>query len=116
MPLPPAVQQSLTAWRKESGGTGYVFHGFDGPESIEDASRDHRAWKALLASAGVPLIPLHGARGTCATLLRSRGAAERMIADYLGQADVRVLMEHYLHSDDAERRAGALALAAAFED
>lgn len=116
VPLPPAVQQSLTAWRKESGGTGYVFHGFDGPESIEDASRDHRAWKALLASAGVPLIPLHGARGTCATLLRSRGAAERMIADYLGQADVRVLMEHYLHSDDAERRAGALALAAAFED
>lgn len=62
----------------------------------------------------MPIIPVHGARGTCATLLRSRGASERMIADYLGQADVRVLMEHYLHSDDAERRAGALELGSVF--
>ena len=115
VPLAPAAQNSLQAWRQESGGKGYVFPGFDGPESIEDASRDFRAWKALLQDAQVPPVPVHGARGTCATLLRSRGASERMIADYLGQADVRVLMEHYMHSDDAERRAGALELGAAFE-
>lgn len=114
VPLAPAAQQSLLAWREASGGTGYVFPGFDGPESIEDASRDFRAWKALLRDAHVPAIPVHGARGTCATLLRSRGASERMIADYLGQADVRVLMEHYMHSDDAERRAGALELGSVF--
>ncbi len=115
VPLAPAAHLSLEAWRTESGGTGYVFHGHDGPESIEDASRDHKAWKALLTDAKVPQIPLHGARGTCATLLMSQGFAERVIADYLGQADVRVLMEHYLHSNDEERRAGALALGAAFE-
>lgn len=115
VPLPVAARMSLEAWRQTSGGRGFVFHGYDGPGSIEDASRDSKAWHAILADALVAPVPLHGARGTCATMLRAQGFSERMIADYLGQADVRVLMEHYLHSSHEERAAAALSLGEVFE-
>lgn len=115
IPIPEAAKHSLAAWRKVSGGKGYVFHGFDGPDSIEAASRDHRAWRRLLTDAEVPIIPLHGARGTCATMLRSLGHHERVIADFLGQADVRVLLEHYLHSDERERSEAVATLGQAFD-
>lgn len=110
IPLAPASARSLSDWRRESGGAGYVFPGEGGPEAIERPDRDYRAWKAATAAVQVTDVPLHGARGTCATLLRGLGFSERMIADYLGQADVRVTMEHYLSSSADERLAGALAL------
>lgn len=103
VPIPSAALASLTTWRAESGGRGFVFHGFDGPDAIEDASRDHRAWKMILADAGVPAVPLHGARGTCATMLEALGYPPRLIADILGQADVRITETHYARSDAWQR-------------
>lgn len=107
VPIPEAARQSLAAWRQESGGTGYVFHGFAGPESIEGPERDYRAWQAVLTLAGVHAVPLHGARGTCATMLEAQGFPPRLIADVLGQADVRITEENYTRSDP-EQRAAAL--------
>lgn len=106
VPLPEAARQSLTAWHAK-GSAGYVFHGFRGPDAIEGTERDHRAWKRILADAGVPTVPLHGARGTCATMLEGLGYPPRLIADILGQADVRITEEHYARSDP-EQRADAL--------
>lgn len=102
VPMAPALKASLEAWRERSV-TGYVFHGFRGPEAIEGAERDHRAWKAALEAAKLPAVPLHGARGTCATLLQAAGVPPRVVADILGQANVVVALEHYSHSDDGQR-------------
>lgn len=102
VPLPEAARQSLTAWRPKDA-TGYVFHGFRGPDAIEGTERDYRAWRSLLEAAGVPAVPLHGARGTCATMLEGLGYPPRLIADILGQADVRITEEHYARSDHSQR-------------
>lgn len=115
VPMPPAARMSMAAWREVSGGTGYVFHGYDGPHSIEDAARDHRAWKAILRDADVPEVPLHGARGTCATLLGSLGYPPRLIADVLGQADVRITETHYSRSDEWQRAAAVEDVGGLFE-
>lgn len=115
VPIPPAAQHSLRAWREGSGGRGFVFHGHAGVEAIEDASRDHRVWRAILADADVPTVPLHGARGTCATMLSAQGYPLRLIADILGQADIRVTAEHYERSDQWQRTEALRQVGAAFE-
>lgn len=102
IPLPPIVAGALLAWREVSGGAGYVFHGHSGPLSPEDPRRDWQAWTDLLAAAGVPHVPLHGARGSAATLLMALGTPDRMIADILGHAQVKTSQAHYLHSDESQ--------------
>ncbi len=110
VPLFPAASEALEAWRRESGGVGYVFpadprpgRALD-PMALRDPSRDAKDWAAALAAAGVAHIPLHGARGTLATILMSQGVPDRVIADILGH-DVAVDLRHYQHSDDTQRRA-----------
>ena len=44
-----------------------------------------------------------------------RACRSGLIADILGQSDVRVLMEHYLHSTDADRREALESLGGVFE-
>lgn len=105
VPIAEAARQSLQQWHAESGGQGYVFHGFAGPEVIEGAERDYRAWQAILSAARVSKVPLHGARGTCASILEGLGYPPRLIADILGQADVRITEEHYTRSDPEQRAA-----------
>lgn len=104
VPLIPHAALAFAAWRQESGGRGFVFHGHGGPDVPEGPERDHRAWKVALARAGVPAVPLHGARGSAATLLSQLGVPERVIADIVGHATVRTTLAHYLHSDEAQRR------------
>lgn len=115
VPLIPHATAAFAAWREVSGGHGFVFHGHAGPDAPESPERDHRAWKAALARAGVPPIPLHGARGSAATLLQQLGVPERVIADIVGHKHVRVLQEHYLRSDEAQRRAALESLGAALQ-
>lgn len=104
VPLPEVAVLALARWREESG-EGYIFYGRAGTDSPDDQRRDWGAWKDALARAGVPDVPLHGARGSTATLLLQLGVPERIIADILGHGTVRTTNEHYLHSDDAQRRA-----------
>ena len=67
-----------------------------------------------LEMAGVEHVPLHGARGTLATIMMARGVPDRVIADMLGH-DVLVDQKHYQHSDDEQRREGAKAAGEAIE-
>ncbi|MDR1808701.1 MAG: site-specific integrase [Propionibacteriaceae bacterium] len=113
VPLPRPVVQMLAAWRRESGGKGYVFPSPSG--GPRDSKADWRVWTKALESAGIPHVPLHGARGTAATLLMAMEVPERVIADILGHSQVNITMKHYLHSDEAQRAAALDGLAGALE-
>ncbi|MDR2930890.1 MAG: site-specific integrase [Propionibacteriaceae bacterium] len=106
IPLPRSVAATLKDWATcSTDGSAYVFPGVSGgPEAPE---RDRKVWITALARAEVPRVKLHGARGTSASLLLEMGVSERVIADILGHANVRVTMRHYLHSSE-EQRANAL--------
>jgi integrase len=69
--LSPAATQMLLAWREKSGGVGYVFHGYRGPDVVEDSRRDYDVWKTALARAEVPHVRLHDARGTAESHMAS---------------------------------------------
>lgn len=115
VPLPALAVEAFTGWREASGGRGYVFPGHKGPTSPEGSRRDYQAWRDALAAAGVPAVPLHGARGSAATMLLGLGIPDRWIADILGHSQVRTSQEHYLRSDEAQRLAALDKLAGALE-
>ena len=110
VPLPPGVVEVLAAWRREASSP-WVFPARDGGMP-HNPRADWATWRAALVAAGVAPAPLHGARGTAASMLLAMGVPERMIADILGHASARVTQEHYLHSDE-EQRLAALGLVAA---
>lgn len=100
VPLIPGVMATLERWREESGGTGYVFGG----DKPTDPRRDYQAWREACIRAGVPPVPLHGARASTATLLQELGVPDRVIADILGHSKVTTTQAHYLRSDEGQRR------------
>lgn len=97
----------IESWREASGGQGYVFGGLKGPGVPEGQRRDHQAWSRALEAAGVPHVPLHGARASAASLMRESGVSERTIADILGHSTVKITQDAYLRSG-AEQRTAAL--------
>lgn len=64
-----------------------------------DPRRDHEAWEALLAQAGVPDSPLHAARHTSGTFLVATGTDITVVREILGHTDIRVTQ---LYVDVAE--------------
>lgn len=100
VPIVEPLAVALAELRKATGAQGLVFGG----DSPVDSRRDWQIWKDTLAAAGVPDIPLHGARASCASLLRELGASDRLIADVLGHAQVSTTQAHYIRTDDRLRR------------
>lgn len=78
-----------------------------------DSRADHRAWKGLLAAAGVREARLHDARHTAATLLLEQGVAPRVAMEILGHSSIAVTQDIYQHVMPATKRAAADALGAA---
>ena len=109
VPMPPVVAQMLALWRAEQQGklADLVFPRAGGDlRQWEDSRTDWGKWRAALDAAGVRLVPLHGARATCATLLEELGATPRQVADILGHSTVQVAQRHYVHSSPEALRAG----------
>lgn len=101
VPMVADVADRLRAWAVECGGEGFVFGG----ERPVDPRRDWQAWKDACAAAGVPDVPLHGARASCASILDALGCSPRLVADILGHAQVMVTQRHYSRSYGEQRRA-----------
>ncbi len=97
VPIPEQMVPIFNAWRAESDDA-YLFPGPQGGPC--DSKADWLAWREALARADVPHVPLHGARGSAATLLADMGVADWRIAAILGQSQVRVTREHYLRNSD----------------
>ncbi len=58
---------------------------------------DWRAWKVLLADAGVREVRLHDGRHTAATLLLSAGVHPRVVMELLGHSQMRTTTDTYSH-------------------
>lgn len=111
IPLPLAVVAVLAAWRTDCSDLEWVFPSVTrgGPE--RDPRADWQRWSDALARAGVPHVPLHGARATAASLLMDLGVPDRVTADILGHAQVATTRKHYLRSQDTQRLAGLASVA-----
>jgi integrase len=70
-----------------------------------DPSRDSAAWDAACAAAGVPDVPLHGARHTTATLLAFLGVPEDVRMQILGHSSATVT-RGYTHRTTSDAREG----------
>lgn len=103
VPLPEKVAPIFDAWRAAATrGEEYIFPGSAGGPC--DSKADWNAWRAVLTRAGVPIIPLHGARGSAASILADMGVPDWRIAEILGHSQVVVTRRHYIEGTDASHR------------
>ena len=70
-----------------------------------DRKADWRAWRALLATAGVRTVRLHDGRHTAATLLLEAGVHPRDVMELLGHSQMRTTTDTYSHVTPALARA-----------
>jgi integrase len=75
--------------------TGHVFVTRDGLPL--DPRNFHRAFKARSARAGVRIIPVHGTRHTCGSLLAALDVHPRVAMQILRHSKIAVTMEIYTH-------------------
>lgn len=102
VPIPDRMAPVWEAWRKLATDA-YIFPGVTGGPC--DPKDDWEAWRDALARAGVPHIPLQGARGSAASLLADMGVPDWRVAEILGHANVKVTQQHYLAGADGPKRA-----------
>ena len=103
--LLPEVVAALTTWRAESGGVGLVFGRESDRGKPTCPEADNRAWHDLLARAGLPTVPLHGARASAATRLLDLGVAPHIVAAIIGDLDSTMLRHYARQSIDTQRAA-----------
>jgi integrase len=117
--IDPATMVALRAWKRAQteerlhagpawSDTGYVFTNELG-EPLHPLAVT-RAWSRAVMTAGVPLIRLHDARHTAATLMLAAGAPVKLVSQRLGHADIAVTLRVYTHvtAQDDEEAANAL--------
>lgn len=101
IPIPEKMVPIFEAWR-EIATDNYMFPGPAGGPC--DAKHDWKLWRAALVRAGVRMVPLHGARGSAASLLADMGVPDWMIAEILGHAQVMVTRRHYIEGTQESHR------------
>jgi integrase len=101
IPLPPPMLAALTWHRANTTGTGLVWARANGDPI--DPKADNAEWHDALERAGLPSVPLHAARHSCATLLLRAGVDQRVIASIMGHSNVTTT-QGYLHSDQTLQR------------
>ncbi|MDP9459310.1 MAG: site-specific integrase [Actinomycetota bacterium] len=115
-PLRNALRAHRTAQLAERVAAGSVWRDNDLVFCQEngapiDPRSDHRAWRSLLAEAGVRPARLHDARHTAATLLLQQGVPARVAMEILGHSQISLTLGTYSHvapelAKDAARRMG----------
>jgi integrase len=55
------------------------------------------SWWPLLKKTGLPRIPFHNLRHTCATLLLSEGVHPKPVQEMLGHATISITLDPYSH-------------------
>ena len=79
-----------------------------------DPRNFHRAFKTRAASAGVPVIPVHATRRTCASLLVALDVHPRVAMAILRHSKIAVTMDIYSQVSSAATREALKRLGEAF--
>lgn len=116
VPLVPQIANRLALrWAAEGEpAAGLVFHREHKPIQPK---RDWQAWRDLIDRATVvpfaplPVIALHAARNSAASVMEAAGIPDRLVMQILGQSQVATT--HRYQRADVERMRGALETAAA---
>jgi integrase len=64
---------------------------------LEAGNVVRRSFKPLLQDAGLPNVPFHATRHTCATIMLSKGVDARTVQEVLGHKDVATTLRFYAH-------------------
>lgn len=90
-----AVETAVRQGAMPSPAGGLVFVEADGSGYHPDRLRE--LFQALSKRAGVPVIPLHDARHSCATLALDAGLHPKVVQQLLGHSSWNVTMDLYSH-------------------
>ena len=101
-PLIAQLREHRAAQDRERGDAGDLWQDLDLIFTTPlgkpiDPRNDYRAWRALLADAGVRPARLHDARHTAATLLLAQGVAPRVAMQILGHSQIALTLGTYNH-------------------
>ena len=112
LPLLPQIEVRLRLTWEASGRptSGLVFPGRDGKP--RQPKRDWLAWRDLIAAASteadpLPVIALHAARNSAASVMEAAGIPDRLVMQILGQSQVTTT--HGYQRADLDRMRAALA-------
>ena len=123
LPLPDVCLDALRRRREEqqaaATAAGEVWHdsGLVFTSSIGtpmDPRNFHRFFKERAAAAGVPVIPVHSTRRTCASLLVELDVHPRVTMQILRHSQIAVTMDIYAQVAPASTRAALAKLGKAF--
>ena len=104
--LPSVVIAALRAHRKRQlearllAGARWKEEGFVFTTSLGTPADPHnlrREFRALLTTAGLPVMRIHDLRHSCATLLLAQGVDPRTIMQTLGHSQVSLTLNTYAH-------------------
>jgi integrase len=111
MPLDGRIESRLRLLWEERGrpNAGLVFPGRNGRP--KQPKRDWEEWRDLIAAASteespLPVIALHAARNSAASLMEASGIPDRLVMQILGQSQVQTT--HRYQTADIERMRAAL--------
>ncbi len=106
LPMVPQIEVRLRLrWEAEGKpDTGLVFPNSAG--NLMDPKKDWSNWRAFIKEAGVPVIALHAARNTAASIMEAAGIPDRLVMQILGQSQVRTT--HSYQKAELERVRAAL--------
>lgn len=112
IPLAPVILARLKVARAADDAIApdaLVFRSGNGDPIRPD--EDRAAWKALLSSLDLPVVALHAARNTAASLMEAAGIPDRMVAQILGHSQVQIT-HGYQSAELARMRVAVESLAA----
>ena len=102
LPIDGQIRLLLEELKTTEPPRAFVFEGRG--TSPLDATADLRAWKALLAQAGVRTLKLHAARHSVASRLIQQGVSARSVQMLLGHSSPAYTLATYVHPDISQLR------------
>lgn len=107
LPMLPQIEVRLRLLWEAAGrpSSGLVFPNSRG--NLMDPKRDWLNWRDFIATTDLPVIALHAARNTAASLMEAAGIPDRVVMQILGQSTLKVT--HRYQKAEIERLRAYLA-------